>query len=64
MNGDEIVYNLLGEIEKEVIVASPTTPPISSTQDYPMESEIIKTIWKTEVQVLCAQHNPVGEPFP
>ena len=54
-----ISYDILQEVEKEVILvqsADGNTDSGSSTNS----PEVLKTIRKLDVQLLCPQHNPVG----
>lgn len=54
-----ISYEILQEVEKEVILVQSTdgnADPVTSTSN----PEVLKTIRKLEVQLLCPQHNPVS----
>jgi len=58
-----IVYREVGQVQKEVVLVDYSQPPAPQATDSsfsasPME-EVIKVITKVEVEVLCAQHNPV-----
>ena len=57
--GQGISYEILQEVEKEVILvqsADGNADPGSSTNN----PEVLKTIRKLDVQLLCPQHNPVS----
>lgn len=52
-----IVFNVLRDVEKEVLVIDGTQRPPSS--DGSGDSQVLKSVKKTEAEVLCPQHNPV-----
>lgn len=67
-----VAYSVLREMEKEVVLVDIQPPPsvfLDSTipmnaghptlPSAPSEPQVLKIIKKNEVQVLCAQHNPV-----
>lgn len=51
-----IVFNVLRDVEKEVLVIDGTQRPPSS--DGSGDSQVLKSVKKTEAEVLCPQHNP------
>jgi len=54
-----ISYEILQEVEKEVILVQSTdgnADPVTPTNN----PEVLKTIRKLDVQLLCPQHNPVS----
>jgi len=69
-----IVYEELGEVDKDVVLVdvapvpsrcAPTPMDIDGNIPPPQDSvdsnkEVIKVVKKTEYQLLCPQHNPVG----
>ncbi|KAK7027350.1 hypothetical protein VNI00_015313 [Paramarasmius palmivorus] len=61
-----IVYQVLREVEKEVVLLQPTlesshvdaTPAPMAVDGRDDTAQVLKVIKKLEVQVLCTQHNP------
>jgi len=57
--GQGINYEILQEVEKEVILVQSA----DGNADYGSSAnnpEVLKTIHKLDVQLLCPQHNPVS----
>lgn len=72
-DGSDIVFTVLKEVEKEVVLLDPTLnapgpsqvtksedPDAMNTEPSENSSRVLKIIRKLEVQVLCVQHNPVS----
>ncbi|PBK62661.1 JmjC-domain-containing protein [Armillaria solidipes] len=61
-NDQHIIFEVLREVEKEVVLLDPTSSDqmqVDSVTGLPMDdSQVLKVIKKVEVQVLCTQHNP------
>ncbi|KAJ7641325.1 JmjC-domain-containing protein [Roridomyces roridus] len=53
--GEDIGYSVLREVEKEVVLVDPGPVPNSVEES---NLRVIKVIKKTEVELLCPQHNP------
>ena len=53
-----ISYEILQEVEKEVILVQSTDGNVDSGPS--TNPEVLKTIRKLDVQLLCPQHNPVS----
>jgi hypothetical protein len=60
--GQGISYETLQEVEKEVILVQSTDGNAGSSS-FTNNPEVLKTIRKLDVQLLCPQHNPVGSRF-
>lgn len=69
-----IIYRILREVEKEVVLLHPSAPqagPSNEPSSAPMdldqtgapEPQVLKLIRKVEVELLCPQHNPVRSIF-
>lgn len=56
--GQGISYEILREVEKEVILVQSTDGSADSGSS--SNPEVLKTIRKLDVQLLCPQHNPVS----
>ncbi|KAJ7761128.1 hypothetical protein B0H16DRAFT_560481 [Mycena metata] len=56
--GTGIAYTVVREVEKEVVLLEPA-PPSAHAGGAELNLRVLKVIHKTEVEVLCAQHNPV-----
>ncbi|KAF7334399.1 Specific transcriptional repressor [Mycena venus] len=62
-----IAYTVIREVEKEVVLLEPAPAPShisggvdpNTLQGQEPNLHVLKTIRKTEVEALCAQHNPV-----
>ncbi|KDQ52573.1 hypothetical protein JAAARDRAFT_40178 [Jaapia argillacea MUCL 33604] len=60
-NESGIMYSIIREVEKEVVLLDPTaaaTPYQDGFDNGEVSSQVLKVIRKQEVQVLCPQHNP------
>ncbi|PBK83290.1 JmjC-domain-containing protein [Armillaria gallica] len=62
-NDQHIIFEVLREVEKEVVLLDPGISSdqmqVDSVTGLPMDdSQVLKVIKKVEVQVLCTQHNP------
>ncbi|KAF7361182.1 Specific transcriptional repressor [Mycena sanguinolenta] len=66
-NGSGIAYKVVNEVEKEVVLLEPTpganaaapSADANAAQGEDPDVRVLKVIKKTEVEALCAQHNPV-----
>ncbi|KAJ7743801.1 JmjC domain, hydroxylase-domain-containing protein [Mycena metata] len=56
--GTGIAYTVVREVEKEVVLLEPA-PPSAHAGGAELNLRVLKVIHKTEVEALCAQHNPV-----
>ncbi|KAJ7186669.1 hypothetical protein C8R46DRAFT_277518 [Mycena filopes] len=57
--GTGIAYKVVREVEKEVVLLEPAPTMGTNSQDAEPNLRVLKVIRKTEVEALCAQHNPV-----
>ncbi|KAK7018512.1 specific transcriptional repressor [Favolaschia claudopus] len=63
-SGTGIAYTVIRDVEKEVVLLEPSpggstsANPNSSTNGNEPNLRVLKVIKKTEVEALCAQHNP------
>ncbi|KAJ7320925.1 JmjC domain, hydroxylase-domain-containing protein [Mycena albidolilacea] len=59
--GTGIAYTVVRDVEKEVVLLEPApgTDPNTPLQADEPNLRVLKVIRKTEVEALCAQHNPV-----
>ncbi|KAJ7769307.1 JmjC-domain-containing protein [Mycena metata] len=55
--GTGIAYTVVREVEKEVVLLEPAPPSHGGGAEPNLR--VLKVIHKTEVEALCAQHNPV-----